>query len=687
MKYSYNWLKELANFKESPQKLENLLNMRSFEVESLKKEGDDHVLDIKLPANRYADASGHIGVACELITLLNSESQKSKPSKIRYGGMQISKSKGKNPLEIKIENPENCPRYTALVMKNITIKESPNWLKERLETCGIQSINNVVDAANYVMLESGQPLHVFDYEKIEGKQIIVRQAKSGEKLAALDEKSYELSPEILVIADAKKPLAVAGIKGGKNSGVSAKTNTIVLESANFAAETIYKGSSVLSLKTDASIRFAHGLDPNQTKIAIIRLAEFIQELAGGKIEGDINDLYPKKNVSQKILFRPSYANKIIGQDIAADFYKKTFANLGLAAAKKGIDFIVTIPTYRKDLNIEEDLVEEAARMYGYENIEARLPETILIPAARNNELFWEERIKDYLKGAGFYESQLYEFCGDQELDQFFIEKSNLVELQNPLSPETKYLVPRILIKYLSSASENLRNCDTVKIFGIGKNFKKDRGSGENKKLIIVLAKKGESGENEFYELKGMIDYLLETLRINDYWHDDAIESQTRNHDLKIYHPYRVAEIKIGDEKIGNIGEIHPEVIKNIKAKSRVAAAEIDFDKLLNLADEETEYKPIGKFPALTRDIAIIVPSDAKISQILNLITSAGGKFLIDTDLFDYFEDDNLRASQQKSIAFHLIFQDAEKTLTDKEIDKEMDNIIKAVEKKEWQIRK
>ena len=528
MKFSYNWLKELAGFKDSPRELAEFLTLRVFEVEGVKKTGSDWTLDIKLLPNRIADASGHIGMAQEIASLKNTRI-KDQESRIT----EDRKQKTSELIRIKIENPEDCPRYTARVMTDVKVGPSPAWMRERLEVCGLQSINNIVDAANYVMLETGQPLHVFDMQKLTSKNeqvktIIMRRAKKGETMPALDDKTYELNAEMLVIADEKNSLAIAGIKGGSASGVSATTHTIILESANFDPVRIRLSSQALGLRTDASLRFEHGMDPNQTAVAVDRLAQLIRQVAGGIIFKGVAEAYPRKSKPVKILFRPEYAERLIGTSIPLSFSKDAFRRLGWNTVQKKSEFIVMPPTNRRDIAIEEDIVEEVARLYDYKNVAAVMPKAALSSTTRNDELFWEERVRDILTGAGFMENMLYEFTGDKELAAFGVGKENLLQLQNPPNPETKYLVPRTLIKYISSVAENLRDEDSVSIFGIAKSFTLPQGerrkanpADERKELILALAKKGAGGEEEFYLLKGAVDQMLESLGISDHWYDDA----------------------------------------------------------------------------------------------------------------------------------------------------------------------
>ncbi|MDZ4299901.1 MAG: hypothetical protein U1A26_03190, partial [Candidatus Sungbacteria bacterium] len=431
--------------------------------------------------------------------------------------------------------------------------------------------------------------------------------------------------------------------------------------------------------------------------AIDRLAELIQQLAGGKITRGVVDVYPKKVVAQKILFSVSAANRLLGKELAMSFYKNTFIRVGCAVTVKNLlakpDFhnnalLVTPPTIRRDLAIPEDLIEEAGRMLGYENIPPQLPHITVVPAERNDERYWENMIRDSTVGAGFTESMLSAFTSDRELAQFFLDPATAPELENPLSPETRYLVPRVLIKYVSSTVENLRAFDTVKIFGLDKSFTRAAtGVDEHTDLIFSYAAKNASGASEFYELKGVLDRIFEGLGISDQWYDAALTSAEHTHEAKLFHPYRVAQIKIGDKTIGMIGEIHPAVLDNLKARARVTACEINFTELWRHAQDEREFRPIGKFPAIIRDIAVLVPTNTLTETVQNILENIGGALLIDTDLFDYFQDDEMDAAETKSLAFHLIFQSPERTLTEHEVDALLQKITAALEEQGWEIRK
>lgn len=687
MKFSYNWLKELVRFKDTAEELAEFLTLRAFEVESTVRVGGDYALDVKILPNRVADASGHIGLAREIASL--------KDAKLEAPYLKLVESKTKSingALAVKIDSPSDCSRYIARVVRGVKTGKSPEWLKNRLEVSGLQSINNLVDAANFIMLETGQPLHVFDYEKLGGKKIIVRRARKVEKIVALDEKTYALTPEILVIADAQKPAAIAGIKGGKNSGVTAATKTVVLEAACFDPARIRTGSRLLNLKTDASYRFEHGLDPNAAETAVDRLASLITKLAGGEILAGKTDVYPKKLPPKHVALRVEYGNRLIGVQFAPLMYEVALKRLGFSYQKRSVGvYHVEVPTYRRDIEIEEDIIEEVIRVWGYDKVRSQKPLTPLTPPRQNDELFWEDRIKEYLVGAGFYETLRYVFTGETELGIFGLKDENLLEMANPLAPEYKFLSASPCISFIRSAKENEAHEDTIRIFGITKSFQKGTGAwvkgvDEKKKIVVVLSQKS-SDTDLFFRLKGVIDGLLEGLGLAEHWYDDAISLATRKRELQFLHPYRVAEIKIGDKKIGFLGEVHPAVRDALKARHAIVVAEMDAAVLYSAAESEAEFNPIARFPAIIHDVAVIVPEEEKTENVTNIIENIGGKTLVDVDLFDYFQDEAMRKGRKKSLAFHLIFQSPERTLKDEEVARVAARIVKALEEKGWTVRK
>ena len=364
-----------------PEDLAQVLMFHSFEIEGLEKRGQDFLIDIDVLPNRAHDCLSHIGIARDIAAVAGLE--------LKLPEINLKANKAKNSsnfVAVDVKNSNDCPRYTAKVVTGVKVGQSPKWMQQRLEACGLQTINSIVDITNYVMLETGQPLHAFDADKL-GKKIIIRRAKAGEKLAALDDKTYKLDKDILVIATAKKPIAIAGIKGGDDTGIDKKTNNIVIEAANFDPVVTRLASRSLKLRTDASWRFEQGIDPNLIDFAQKRVCKLIQEIAGGEPAKGMVDFYPKKLRPKKIKLDLDYANKLLGINISKEKVKQILKSLGFMFQVSGFTFYVSVPTRRLDVSIQEDLVEEIGRVYGYENIASVFPESMLIPPKRNDNLF------------------------------------------------------------------------------------------------------------------------------------------------------------------------------------------------------------------------------------------------------------------------------------------------------------
>jgi phenylalanyl-tRNA synthetase beta chain len=663
MLFSYNWLQSFFKKKlPSPQKLANSLTMHFAEVEEIKKRGRDFVFNIEIKPNRAGDCFSHFGVAREITAVLN--------LKIKNPGIKLlqdKKTKTKDFATVEVKDKKACPRYTAGVITNFKVGLSPKWLADRLSVCGLRTINNIVDIANYVMLETGQPLHAFDGEKLKGKKLIVRFARKDETIAALDGEKYHLSPDILLIADAEKPLAIAGIKGGKFTEIDKKTKVIVLESANFNSRVIRKGSQKLKLKTDASWRFEHGIDPNLTEFAVKRAAFLIQKIAGGKTAQGLIDVYPKKVLPKRIRLNLDYVKRLLGIDIPESKIEHILDKLGLKVRAKSSRLLeIEVPTSRLDITLPEDLIEEIGRIYGYEKIPTVFPQVSLIPPKRNEELFWENKIKDILRGAGFIETYNYSFLpwGQQDL----------IELKNPLSKEQKYLrnslIPNLL-KNIQNNKNYLKPGEEIRIFELGTVFWRPR---KEKKMLSGII----SGENKFYDVKGAVDLLLRGLGISNAWYDDyrATPEDSR---LDWWHPKKCAEIKVNHQEIGFLGEI--------KKEPKAAVFDFDFAILQKLVSEEHEYRLFSRYPSAVRDLAILVPLFTRVEEVLNIIETVAGALVRDVDLFDIYEGEELPEGK-KNLAFHIIYQSDEKTLTSDEVEKIQQKIIKALEKNiTWQVRK
>ena len=704
MLFSYNWLQSFFKKKlPKPEKLAEILALHSFEVEEVKRVRKDWALDIDVLPNRAPDCFSHLGITREISAILN--------YKLGIGEWKLTEDKNlkaKDFVSVEVKPRQACPRYTARVITDVKVGPSPKWIRDRLEVCGLRPINNVVDIANYVMLETGQPLHAFDGEKLEGQKIIIRFAKEREKIVTLDEEKYDLDEDILVIADEKSPVAIAGIKGGKLPEIDNKTKIVVLESANFNPKVIRKGSKTIDLKTDASWRFEHGIDPNLTEIGINRAAFLIQKIAKGNVAKGLIDFYPKKVLPKRIRLDFDYVKSLLGREIP----KKEIINI-----LKRLDFKITgvrplqieveVPTFRLDISIPEDLIEEIGRIYGYQRIKATFPTVSLIPPKRNLDIFWENVIKNILKEAGLTEVYNYSFVSPEQFSIFNSQFSKVVdelrsssrfanarviEVENPISEEQKYLRPSLIPNLLKNVQKNQKNFREIRIFELGKIFQAPR---TEKRMLTGLI----TGD-AFYQMKGVIDSLLQKIGISNIWYDEfeatpedsnppaTLPSKGRAPSkISIWHPKICAEIKVDHEEIGFLGEISQKILGDLEIEGKLVVFDIDFEKLQRLSSEETIYQPISRFPAAVRDIAVLVPLEIRVEEVLNKIETAGGILVKDVDLFDIYEGEEIPGGK-KNLAFHIIYQAEDRTLSSKEIDEIQQKIIKTLEENpEWQVRK
>jgi phenylalanyl-tRNA synthetase beta chain len=717
MVFSYNWLQSFFKNKlPEPKKLAELLTLHIFEVEDVKKAGNDWIFDIDITPNR-PDCLSYLGIAreCSAIT-----GKPLRMSKIEIKKIEESKEKIQDFAKIETQS-KDCKRYLGRMLFEVKVGVSPKYIQERLESCGLEPINNIVDAANYVMLETGQPIHVFDFDKIssvqnqkhapyktEGsvkgskihrptaeaisglsknqKSIIIRRSRKGEEIKALNGKTYQLGENILVIADEEKPLAIAGIKGGQAAAIDQNTKNIFLESANFESISIRKASQKLKLKTDASFRFEHGINTELAEFAIDRLVSLIKETAGGKVLKGKIDFYPQKAVIRKIVLDIDYLNQLLGTDISISQAISILSALQIKAKQKaGQKIEAEIPSDREDIILPEDLIEEIGRIYGYQNIVSRFPVAALVPAERNQEIAWENKIKDLLKEEKFIETYNYSFIPQKEGDYLDWKQ---VGLENPFSKEFYYLRPSLLLNILASIEKNLRHIKStgkIKIFETGKIFRK-RGKEATEKKCLAGAIYGEKKQEGFLFLKGLVDFLLHSLGISDIYYDQ-FSATSEESPQALWNNFRSAEIKINGKEVGFLGEISEEFLNKIGIKGSVFCFEFDLDLLIQFCNEEREYRPVSKYPSAVRDIAVLVPIETKIDEVMEIIYYSGGELVQDVDLFDIYQGEQLPQGK-KNLAFHIVFQSQKKTLRPEEVNELQKKTIVALEKNPgWEVRR
>ena len=704
MKFSYNWLSEYLEKKLSSSEMVDLLTMHAFEVESMEKFGQDYVLDIKILPNRAHDCMSYIGVAKELAAISGS---KFVPPKMNFA--EDKKIKAKDFILVEVPAKELCPRYSMRVATEIKMGQSPKWMQERLQACGLRPISNIVDITNYVMLETGQPLHAFDLDKLESaisnfqfpiskqipnsksqtKKIIVRRAVDGEEITTIEGKKYKLNQNNLVIADEKVAIGIAGIKGGQGPEIDEKTKIVAIESANFEPTNIRRTSKAFVLRTDASTRFENGLDPELTAMALERCVSLIEEIANGRVAEDLVDIYPNKVKPRKILADVQWMQELIGLPIKAqemiDILKKFEIFAKILKKEKKTFIEAAVPSSRLDLVAQEDIAEEIARIMGYDKIPATVPSGILIPAVKEDNLIYEDKIKDILVGAGWSEAQNYSFISDEDKKIFKTFKA--VEIRNPFSQDQKHLRTTLIINLVKNIKENLKYFDNIRLFEVGHVFSMvdTKPTELNVKIAAVVVNKNTKKPAEgLFELKGLINILTEKLGIDGIWFDDAISGDPPQYWLTFTHPLRRAIVRTDKMAFGGVGEINQTILDALGIKEQISFFELNLPDLVGLATEERAYRPPSKYPAIIRDLAISVEQTTKIESVLNIIETAGGELLQDTDIFDIYEG---LAGNKKSLAFRLIYQSDERNLTDEEVNKLQEKIIKAIEEEGWEVRR
>ena len=643
------------------------------DVHNVLSQRQDYIFDLFITPNR-PDSLSMYGIAREISAITGNPLRKPE-----IDIKEDEKLKAAEIVSVKIHDTEGCPRYAARVIKGVTIKESPEWLKSRLESIGLRSINNVVDITNYVLFEVGHPLHAFDMKYISGNEINVRSSKKGEKFTTLDEKERELPENTVLICDKDKAVAIGGIMGGLNSEVTESTVDILLESAYFKPERISVSSKRLGLSTDASQRFERGADPNEgVTYAINRAAALIAELAEGKIAQGIVDAYPKKISEAEIAFRPQRVNRVLGSDLDEDTIKKILFSLGLKE-KNGK---IVVPTFRVDLKKEIDLVEEIARMVNFANLPSNtytaIPYTIEQKKGENIISF----LRNTMIETGLTEAFTNGMLSFDEVKPFAAD--GLVKILNPISDDMAVMRPSLLPGLLKSIQYNInRNMPDVRFFEIGRVFTDYKeGQLPNQPYMLTAAVSGHrypqswnapDDKVDFYDIKGLLEQFLSKIFLD-------------NSDLFLYHKsdYLIKEesfaIKADGKIIGTCGRLSDEVCKFFGIENPVYMFELNVDYLIENIQTERKYKPVSKYPYSARDIAFVIPEGMVSSDIIDYIYQIGGKYLINVEVFDIFKGGRV-GTGNVSFGVRMKFQSQERTLNDKEVDKHFHNIINKTQKK------
>lgn len=574
-------------------------------------------------------------------------------------------------LKVRVENPELCPRYCARMVKNIKLAPSPEWMQRRLAASRIRPINNIVDITNYVMEEYGQPMHAFDYDTLAGHEIVVKCAKDGDVFQTLDGQERKLDGTILMINDGEKEVGIAGIMGGENSKITDSVSTMVFESACFNGTNIRLSAKKVGLRTDASGKYEKGLDPNTAKEAVNRACQLIEELGAGEVIGGIIDIYSQKREENRVPFDPEKINRLLGTDIAEDTMISYFKKIDLDYDPCSKEVIV--PTWRQDLCRMADLAEEVARFYGYDKIPTTLPSGEATTGKLPYELRIQEVARETAEFCGFSQGMTYSFESPRVFDKLMIPADSrlrrTVEISNPLGEDFSVMRTTPLNGMLTSLSTNYnrRNKD-VRLYEMANVYlPKAMPLTElpDERMQFTL---GMYGEGDFFTMKGVVEEFFDRVGMNKKPHYDP------NGDHPYLHPGRKADIVYEGVTVGYLGELHPDVADNYKIGDRAYVAVIDMPSVIPFTTFDRKYTGIAKFPAVTRDISMVVPKNVLVGQIEDVIEQRGGKVLESYHLFDIYEGAQVLAGH-KSVAYSITFRAKDHTLEEKEVTSVMNKIL------------
>ena len=573
---------------------------------------------------------------------------------------------------VEIADPALCSRFVGRVVKNVKIGPSPEWMQRRLKACGIRAINNVVDITNYIMLEYGQPMHAYDLNHVEGRKITVRSAKEGELLETLDDQPRTLQPSMIVISDANRAIGVAGVMGGANSEVTDATTEILFESATFNAVAVRRGAKALGMRTDASALFEKGLDSENCVPAINRACQLMAELGAGEVVSGMIDVYPVKKEQKILPFEPEKMNRFLGLTIPEPEMVEILERLEFSVQ----DNMVYVPSFRGDIEGMADLAEEVARIYGYDKIPSTMLRGTVTVGGKNQKQRLEDTVRSELSSAGLYEAVTFSFIDPKEYDWMRIpaddNRRNVVRISNPLGEENSVMRTDMLSSLMKTLRINYNRRNTeAGIFELGTIYIPQ--SGETlpaEKQVVAI---GMYGGCDFYDLKGIVEQLLNRIGIFRY------EFTACREDFS-FHPGRCARIWVRGKQIGTLGQIHPEAAANFKIGTEVYCAVLDFETLLENADEKKHYCPLPKFPATGRDIAVILDKEINVGEIERIIEAQKSRILREYKLFDVYEGDQV-SEGKKSVAYSLTFRADDRTLTDAEVNQVVDGIVDELKEK------
>ena len=625
----------------------------------------DHVVEFEITNNR-PDCLSVRGLARESAATFHTPLTLPEPT-VKGGAGSVE-----DMLSVEILNGELCPRYTAKMVKNIRIAPSPKWMRRRLRASGVRPINNIVDITNYVMLEYGQPMHAFDYSCLHEGKIIVRTAREGEVMQTLDGNDRKLTPDMLVIADAEGPVGIAGVMGGYNSEITDKTTTIVFESANFSGPSIRHTAIGLGMRTDASSRFEKGLDIQGTVPAVDRACELVELLGAGEVMDGTIDVLGKAIKTTHIPLEPDRINALLGTDIGEDFMVSTLTELGFTVDGRDI----TVPSWREDCKRMADIAEEVARFWGYDRIDYTDVRGAAVEGGYSPAQLFRKKLGEVCRAAGYTEVITYSFVSPSSWDKLRVAADSPLRdaytILNPLGEDTSVMRTTTLQSMLGVLSTNLnRRNPAARLYELATVYRKTGDVLADERPILTLGAYGDGAD--FYAVKGVVETLLRAARTPDV-------RFTADRESPAYHPGRCAAVWSGDTRIGTVGQIHPDVCRAFGLEGETCCAELDTVLLFSLQSAEPTYAPLPRFPAITRDIALVCGEDVTVGELTDCILSAGAQVLKGVKLFDVYKGAGIPQGK-KSVAFSLTLRSDESTLTDDHAQEAMELILNALRTK------
>ncbi|MFH0798627.1 MAG: phenylalanine--tRNA ligase subunit beta [Pseudomonadota bacterium] len=679
MRVPLEWLKDFVDVRVKPERLSHLLTMAGLEVERIERVGTDTIFEIGLTPNR-ADCLSIMGVAREIAALTG--------AKLKLPVFKAPRGSGKmaSAARIAVKHPRQCPRYTARVIEGVKISSSPGWIVKRLADFGVRSINNVVDATNYVMLETGQPLHAFDLRFLRGGRIVVQKAGKELSFGTLDGVERNLLEDDLLICDGEGPVALAGVMGGDNSEVRQSTTSVLLESAFFEPTSIRRTSRRLGATSESSRRFERGVDPNGTLAALHRLTQVILDTAGGTPTADWVDIYPKKVFPKRVALAETEVERILGMKVGVKKSAEILSRLCFAARSSRGKISVSVPTFRPDILRPIDLIEEIARVAGYDSIPESMPVARIAPLVRPRFLKEEELSREALVGAGLTEAVIYGFTSAESLEPFAGTTSGEVGITNPLSAEQGVMRTTLLPGLLDALKLNAsRQCTDCRLFALARVYSRPMSIGPSEEprhvAGVMAGRRFPSGWErsreplDFYDAKGVVETLFDALGVG------RLAIFQRGEAGSFLHPGSFAYVICGGKRIGFVGQLHPDVCARWEQEREIFVFELKFEQLAELATAEApRFSELSRYPFVQRDLAVVVPDRIPAVEVEKVIFDAGVDIVSSVRIFDVYRGNGV-AQGHKSLGLSLILARNDRTLTDEETEAAQEKVVDALKQK------